>query len=70
MEKIPTKVKSPISNNFIEKGKVYDVIDFETRSKPIGGSFFIKTKAGTNPFCLLRTCAQINDLDWIIVETE
>jgi hypothetical protein len=61
------KVKSPITNDWLTKDKVYDVFNVESH-KNYGATFNIIDDEGTEIFCLLKECAFLKCKDWIVVE--
>lgn len=60
MKKKPKIAISPVSNEYLTKGKEYKIIS-ETDEL-----FWIESDTGTEIFCLFEECAHINFLSWTL----
>lgn len=71
---VPKKVKAPVGLTFpnITGGKEYDVqrVNKLDYNKKYGYSFHIIDDRNNNILCLEKQCSHIDDMDWIIIETE
>ena len=61
MKKKPTIAISPVSHEYLTKGKEYEIIKWVDDN-----SFFIKNDLGGSSFCLSKRCASINGLSWTL----
>jgi len=76
MKPKPTKVQAPLieTNLFINvtPGKLYDITGFWSGSyhAELGHAFTIKGDNGKLLMCLEKKCQHINEMAWIVTETE
>ena len=69
MEKVITKVKSPIDrDNRLTKNKVYKARQCGKAVELYGRSFYITCDNGSELFCNENICAHLQSRNWIVVE--
>jgi hypothetical protein len=61
------KVKSPITNEYLTEGKVYEVFNVHP-STNFGYAFNFINDLGVKNFATLKQSAHLNGKDWIVVE--
>lgn len=63
MKKKPTIAISPVSHEYLTKGKEYKIEKISTSDRTF---FFIKSDTGYELHCLFDECAHINFLSWTL----